>query len=110
LGNRTSQTDAKNHVTQFEYDKVGRQTKRILPGGKTESMTYDPAGNLQTRTDFMGRTTTCSYDDNNRLTTRTYPSNDENVSFTYTATGRRKPGPTARDRQPNRPTNPARRK
>jgi RHS repeat-associated protein len=52
-------------------------------------MTYDAAGNLETRTDFMNRVTTYAYDDNNRLLSRTYPNPDENVSFTYTPTGRR---------------------
>ena len=37
----------------------------------------------------MGRTTTYDYDLNNRLTSRSYPNPAENVSFTYTATGRR---------------------
>ena len=50
----------------FLYDKLGRQTARILPDGKREPMTYDLAGNLETRTDFMGRITSYTYDDNNR--------------------------------------------
>ena len=37
----------------------------------------------------MGRVTTYDYDQNNRLTSRTYPNAAENVSFTYTLTGRR---------------------
>ena len=107
LGNRTSQTDANGHVTRFEYDKLGRETKRILPavaaagGGPTtaafETKTYDAAGNLETRTDFLGRTTTYTYDtDTGRLLSRTYPNPAENVSFTYTATGRRKTAVDAR--------------
>ena len=89
LGNRTSQTDANSHITRFEYDKLGRQTKRILPDASSESMTYDEAGNLKTRTDFMARTTTYDYDVNNRLVSRAYPDSTS-VGFTYTDTGRRK--------------------
>jgi RHS repeat-associated protein len=99
-GNRTSQTDANGHVTRFEYDRLGRETKRILPavtdpaGGPAipavETKTYDAAGNLTSRTDFMGRVTTYAYDpDTDRLARRTYPNPEENVSFTYTPTGRR---------------------
>ena len=40
-----------------------QQTARILPDGNgRETMTYDAAGNLETRTDFLGRTTTYAYD------------------------------------------------
>ena len=59
-------------------------------------MTYDLAGNLDTRTDFMGRITSYTYDDNNRLTSRSYPTPGENVSFTYTLTGRRETATDAR--------------
>ena len=64
----------------------------MLPGGATEEMDYDDTGNLETRTDFMGRVTTYAYDDLNRLLTRTYPApfSSQNVSFTYSPTGRRK--------------------
>ena len=107
LGNRTSQTDANGHVTRFEYDTLGRETKRILPavaaagGGPTtaafETKTYDAAGNLETRTDFMGRTTTYAYEaDTGRLLSRSYPNPEENVTFTYTATGRRRTAVDAR--------------
>ena len=33
VGNQISQTDALGRVTRFEYDKLGRRTHRILPGG-----------------------------------------------------------------------------
>ncbi len=89
LGNRLFQTDANGHTTHFLYDKLGRQSARILPDGKRELMAYDPAGNLETRTDFMGRQTSYGYDENNRLLSRSYPSAAESVSFTYTPTGRR---------------------
>jgi len=96
LGNRLSQTDANGRTTYFLHDKLGRQTARILPDGKRESMTYDLAGNLESRTDFMSRTTSYIYDDSNRLRSRTYPNSADNVSFTYTPTGRRETATDAR--------------
>ncbi len=44
----------------------------------------------------MSRTTRYAYDDNNRLVSRSYPNPAENVSFTYTATGRRETATDAR--------------
>jgi len=97
LGNRLTQKDANGHITSFEYDKLGRQTARILPGddfhpnGFRESMEYDLAGNLIRKVDFAGRVTELGYDINNRLLTRTYPASpSENVSFTYSPSGRLK--------------------
>jgi len=67
---------------------MGRELQRTLPGGASESKTYDAGGNVSARTDFMGRTTTYAYDVNDRLTTKVFPSGPP-VSFTYSATGRR---------------------
>ncbi|XXF78679.1 RHS repeat-associated core domain-containing protein [Myxococcaceae bacterium GXIMD 01537] len=94
LGNRILHADANGHTTRFEYDALGRETARLLPDGKRETREYDPAGNLKRRVDFMGRATSYEYDDVNRLTRRLYPGSQ--VSFTYTATGRRE---TATDPQ-----------
>ena len=104
-GNRTSQTDANGHVTRFEYDSAGPGDEAhpapVAVGraraAAFETKTYDAAGNLETRTDFLGRTTTYAYEaDTGRLLSRTYPNPAENVSFTYTATGRRKTAVDAR--------------
>jgi RHS repeat-associated protein len=93
-GSQTAQLDALGHVTRFAYDELGRRNRRTLPpvapvtAGASESMTYDAAGNLATKTDFGGRTTSFTYDAANRLAKKTYPD-ASSVSFTYTATGRR---------------------
>ena len=81
-----------DHTTSFEYDRLGRETKRILPGGAFETKTYDAAGSLRTRTDFKGRTTTYGYDVNNRADVADVRRcrTQVPVSFTYTPTGRRK--------------------
>ena len=75
---------------KFEYDKLGRETKRTLPGGAFETKEYWPDGNLKTRTDFLNRTTTYAYHPlTGRLTSRTYPG-PITVAFTYWDDGRRK--------------------
>jgi RHS repeat-associated protein len=87
-GNRNRQVDANMRETRFEYDKRGRQTKRILPDGKFETKTYDAQGRLTTRTDFMSRTTTFQYDQADRVTLKTYPDSST-VAFSHTPTGER---------------------
>jgi RHS repeat-associated protein len=41
LGNITSVTDNWNRVTTFEYDRVGRRTKRVLPNSVETTYEYD---------------------------------------------------------------------
>jgi len=55
----------------------------------SETFTYDPNGNVVSKTDFNGDTTTYEYDQFNRLIKKRYPDGSE-VLFTYTANGRRK--------------------
>ena len=103
VGERISQTDANNHTTLFGYDQLGRRSSRTLPaGGTSEAYAYDAAGNLKSKTDFNGHTTTYAYDNMNRLQSKTADAffstgtcvggacGATSVSFTYTATGRRK--------------------
>ena len=109
IGNRTSQTDANGHTTKYSYDQMGRRSTRTLPLGQSESYGYDAAGNLASRTDFNQHTTTFSYDNMNRLKQKTAdlffstgacapgagpaglatPCGAAQISYTYTATGRR---------------------
>lgn len=109
VGNRISQTDADSHTTKYAYDQMGRRVSRTLPLGQSESYSYDVAGNLLSRTDFNQHTTTFSYDDMNRLKQKTAdtffstgacalgagpaglasPCGAAQISYTYTATGRR---------------------
>jgi RHS repeat-associated protein len=96
LGERISQTDANNHTTTFAYDQNGRRIGRTLPLGQSESYSYESNGNLHTHTDFNGRTTTYAYDPLNRLLSKTadpyFVTNHlgaAQVSFTYTASGKR---------------------
>lgn len=96
LGERISQADSNGHVTKYAYDQLGRRISRTLPLGMSESYSYDAAGNVTSKTDFNGHITQYSYDSLNRLTTKTadpfFVSNGigaAQVTFTYTATGKR---------------------
>jgi RHS repeat-associated protein len=101
LGHRLTQTDANSHTTAFVYDQLGRRISRTLPLGMSESYSYDAAGNLISRKDFNGHTTTYTYDSLNRLTQKTADAffstaacaggacGATQVSFSYSATGRR---------------------
>jgi RHS repeat-associated protein len=86
-----TQTDANNNTTRFEYDRLGRRTKRILPLGMFETFTYDLASNLTSKTDFNGKQTTFTYDLMGRLTTRTPDAStgEQAITFTYKPTGLR---------------------
>jgi RHS repeat-associated protein len=93
VGNQLTQQDAKERVTKFEYDELGRRSKRTLPlsnGHNSETMTYDPNGSLLTKTDFNGDTITLSYDSNNRLQTKTFSrAGTTPGGYTYYPTGQR---------------------
>ena len=92
-GNKIAQTDANNHITSYVFDMLNRRTKRTLPAGQFETYAYDDANNKTALTDFNGRTTTYGYDPLNRLTSRTPDASFVGapaVTFTYTATGKRK--------------------
>ena len=56
--------------------------------GFTTQFTYDPNGNIKTRTDANGNTTEYIYDAANRLTTIRYPDRSS-VKFTYDSLGQR---------------------
>lgn len=74
-GNQTAQTDARDHVTRYEHDALGRRLKRTLPSGTGvspvfEQIRYDLWGDLWQRDDFAGRTTTFGYDEHHRLSSK----------------------------------------
>ncbi|MFL6313353.1 MAG: hypothetical protein ACJ71W_14725 [Terriglobales bacterium] len=90
--NLASITDANLHKTSFQYDDLNRRSLRQLPLLMSETSIYDAVGNLVSRTDFKGKATTFTYDSLNRLLSKTPdPSlNESAITFSYTATGKRK--------------------
>lgn len=58
---------------EYEYDALGRRTKRTINGGDPTLYSYDQASRL-TQIDYRGRSTTYSYDLAGRLTSKTLPN------------------------------------
>lgn len=82
-GQATQTRDERGYVTTQTFDRLGRVTVITHPaaaiaGGATSSPTeqfsFDPVGNLLTRTDRRGETTTYTYDGLNRAITQTDPA------------------------------------
>ena len=92
LNNLLSTTDGLGRTTRFEYDALNRMIKRTLPLGMSELYTYDQVGNLATVRNFAGKQTSYGYDDLDRLISKTPDASlgEPAVTFTYTATGKRK--------------------
>jgi len=88
VGSLVAQTDANTHATSFEYDSLGRRTKRMLPGSQVETFGYDTIGNMIRHTNFNGVVITNAFDAMNRVTYLA-STNGYQVSWTYTATGKR---------------------
>ena len=86
-------------TTTYSYDQLGRRISRSLPGGQTETTTYNLDGTLATRTDFNGHTTSYGYEaQTSRLLTVTAdPSHPSlsllhapaSLSYTYDNAGQR---------------------
>lgn len=83
LDNLTEVTDPKGLKTTYTYDGLGQMRTTTSPDTGTTQRTYDEAGNLKTSTDARGVTTTYAYDALNRMTSKIYPSQGEDVSYTY---------------------------
>ncbi len=88
LGNQLTQTDAEGRTTCFEYDKLSRRIRRILPLGQVESFVYDAAGRTASKTDFNGDTILYEYDEVGREIRETTPDGGY-YEFAYTGTGKR---------------------
>ena len=89
LGNQQTQTDALGRVTTYWTDGLGRRTQRILPKDSaessylTETLQYEPWGNLWKRADFAGKTTTFAYDVLNRLTSKTADATHPSLVYSH---------------------------
>lgn len=87
-GNRIGQTDAEGRTTRWTFDALGRETGRTLPGGRSDSRSWNAAGQPSAATDFAGRTKRWTYDASGRLTGIDYAT-DPDVSFVLTPAGQR---------------------
>jgi len=83
LDNLTEVTDPKGLKTTYSYDGLGQLRATTSPDTGTTQRSYDEAGNLKTSSDARGVTTTYAYDALNRMTSKIYPSQGEDVSYTY---------------------------
>ncbi|WP_433894230.1 RHS repeat domain-containing protein [Streptomyces sp. CA-111067] len=90
-GFELSRSDASG-TTSYVPDALGRETLRTLPDQSTTSLSYDPAGNVETYTDPTGPVV-YTYDDANNphtvkdpsggLTTYTYNNDDIRTGTAY---------------------------
>jgi RHS repeat-associated protein len=76
-----------SRVTRYEYDGEGRPTRTISPLGRTETVTYDDAGNVTSYTTAKGEKWSFTYNSLNLLTTTTAPDGKVVETLAYDATG-----------------------
>jgi RHS repeat-associated protein len=98
LGNQTEQKDSLNRVTKFQYDALGRRTRRTLPDGSFETAVYEfvPGGdNVKvlriSRTDFRTNTIVSTHDCMDRVRTKVLPAvnpgeSETTLSYIYSST------------------------
>jgi RHS repeat-associated protein len=79
-GNLIQIADADGRITRFEYDRMNRRIKQVLPLGQTETYVYDATGNLIEIVNSNGNKTLLSYDALNRvIETVTLQANGDKV-------------------------------
>ena len=61
FGNLISERDGNGNTTQYQYDNLGRVTKKINPDGTYQTVSYNIAANTVTVTDENGNITTQDY-------------------------------------------------
>ena len=84
----TALIDGEGSRTRWEYDAMGRMTKKTYADGSDYEYDYDYEGRLTARTDGKGQITEYSYDGLGRLTGIDYPT-DADVVTVYDDLGRR---------------------
>jgi RHS repeat-associated protein len=89
-GNLATKEEAFNghsRVTSYQYDSEGRLTQTTKPLGRIETLTYDAAGNIISRTTPKNETWSYAFNSLNEPTTTTAPDGAVIESFTYDALG-----------------------
>ena len=82
LGNLTTVTQGAQ-IRTFACDALSRLKQATNPESGTISYSYDPNGNLTSKTDARSIGTTYSYDALNRVTFRNYSDSTPDVTYTY---------------------------
>ncbi|MDH0863814.1 RHS repeat-associated core domain-containing protein [Mitsuaria sp. GD03876] len=77
-------TDPRSLVTSYQRNGLGDLTQLVSPDTGTANSTFDPNGNLLTRTDSRGVLGTYVYDDLNRMTSATYTLGGQSLPYTWT--------------------------
>lgn len=94
-GNMTAATDPNGHVTAYTYNALRRLTAvrgpdvpadEVTPLTGLTRYTYDPTGNISSRTDPLGRITRYEYDSAHQLTAVTDPTGNR-TGHGYDAAG-----------------------
>jgi len=67
----------------FTYNSLSQLTHATNPESGTVSYTYDPNGNVATKTDARGITTTYTHDALNRVTLMAYSNGDRSIGYAY---------------------------
>ena len=92
--NLTSQEDGNGKTYFYAYDQMNRKISMTYPpetsgAVRSESWTYDPAGNLATHTNRAGAVQTfAQYDNRNRATSFSWSDGTQGQSFAYDLTSK----------------------
>jgi RHS repeat-associated protein len=86
LGNVTATVDLNGNRTEYTYDALNRRTQVKDAQNKSTYTVYDKVGNILSVTDALNRTTNYGYDELDRQTTRTDALN-QTTTTTYNKVG-----------------------
>jgi RHS repeat-associated protein len=79
--------DGHSRVTSYQYDSEGRVVQTTRPPGRVETLTYDAAGNITSRTTAKNEKWSYAFNALNQPTTTIAPDGAVVESFTYDALG-----------------------
>jgi RHS repeat-associated protein len=86
LDNLTSVSQNGLNNRSFQYDSLSRLTNAYNPESGATTYSYDPNGNLATKTDARNITITSTYDALNRITQKAYSDGTPSAFFAYEQT------------------------
>jgi RHS repeat-associated protein len=83
--NPTAAVDPNDLTTQYATDDFGNRYSLLSPDTGASGATFDPSGNILTRTDANGSTVSLSSDALNRPTSVELSDSSQNIGYTYDA-------------------------